>query len=47
MTLLHLYISGTYTNVRAAFVYGAPEFIYVFIYDVRAICINFDTNGSP
>ncbi len=55
MRLLHLYISGTYIQMyvlhllyaHAAFTYGAPAFIYVFIYDVRAICINFDTNGTP
>ncbi len=38
--------------VHAAFTYGASHmhhlhaFIYVFIYDVRAICMNFDTNAQ-
>ncbi len=41
MYVLHLLYA------HAAFTYGAPAFIYVFIYDVRAICINFDTNGTP
>ena len=36
-----IYIWGTCIS------YAPSAFIYVFIYDVRAICINFDTNGTP
>ena len=56
MYMLHLYMQPLHLlYVHAAFTYGASAyhmhhlhaFIYVFVYDVRAICMNFDTNGTP
>ena len=57
MYVLHLYMQPLHLlYAHAAFTYGAPAYhimyhlhlyIYVFIYNVRAICINFDTNGTP
>ena len=37
MRLLHLYISGTYTNVRAAFVYATTSFAII----IDKMCMNF------